>query len=129
MHVVPRVVQDSLSSLSTKFTPANRLRRENGFGHVIRAKSVVDRCYKVYFERNCNKSARLGIIVGKKTLACATDRNRVKRIIRETFRQHSVKLCTLDIVVMVRHADAQTVAQVNGLKLLFSRVEKKCAEF
>jgi len=105
------------------------LLRENGFGHVIRAENVADRHFKVYFDRNCKKNARLGIIVGKKTLACATDRNRVKRIIRETFRQHSVKFCMLDIVVMVRHADAQIATQVDGLKALFSRVENRCAEF
>lgn len=129
MHAAPRVVQDSQSNLSAKFTAAHRLLRENGFDHVVRAESISDRHFKVFFVRNGKKNARFGMIVGKKTLALATDRNRMKRVIREAFRQHSIKLCGLDLVVMLRRNDPQEGGmQVGNLKMLFNRVESRCAE-
>jgi ribonuclease P protein component len=129
MRVAPRVVQDSQSNLSAKLTATHRLLRENGFDHVVRAESISDRNFKVFFVRNGKKNARFGMIVGKKTLALATDRNRMKRVIREAFRQHSIKLCGLDLVVMLRRNDPQEGGvQIGNLKMLFNRVESRCAE-
>jgi len=136
MHAAPRAVPDSQfnisaspSGLSAKFSAAHRLLRENGFGHVIEAENIADRHFKIFFVRNGKKNARLGIIVGKKTLSGAADRNRVKRIIREAFRQHNIKLCKLDLVVMVRRAYSQECdTQAGDLKMLFSRIENRCAE-
>ena len=45
---------------------------------------------------------RLGLAISKKHLKRAHDRNRVKRIVRESFRLHQVQLAGLDIVVMTR---------------------------
>ncbi|MBI5437998.1 MAG: ribonuclease P protein component [Nitrosomonadales bacterium] len=113
--------------LSAKFTAAHRLLRENGFDRAVRAKSISDSHFKIFFVGNGKKNARLGIIVGKKTLSGAVDRNRAKRIIREAFRQHGIKLLKLDIVVMLRRADPPG-AQAGNLKTLFSQVENRCAE-
>lgn len=129
MLVEPKAVQDLQSDLSEKFTTAHRLLRKNGFDHVVCAENTANRLYKVFFVRNNVQNARLGIIVGKKTLSGATDRNRLKRIIRQTFRQHSIKLCKLDMVVFVRRAYSQEPdEQAAKLKMLFSRVENICAE-
>ena len=43
--------------------------------------------------------ARLGVVVGKKLLKRAVDRNRVKRIIREQFRVQRPSLPACDLVV------------------------------
>jgi ribonuclease P protein component len=129
MHAVLRVVQDSRSRLSAKFSFAHRLLRENGFQHVFHAESIADRHFKILFVTNRINNARLGIIVGKKTLSGATDRNRAKRLIREAFRQHSVKLCRLDMVVILRQANfGGGVSPTDGLKALFSRLENRCAQ-
>ncbi|MEM6405689.1 MAG: ribonuclease P protein component [Pseudomonadota bacterium] len=45
---------------------------------------------------------RLGLAIARKQLKSAVDRNRVKRLVREYFRQHTV--ATLDYVVMARTA-------------------------
>jgi len=122
---------DLQSSLSAKFSAAYRLLREDGFSHVVRAEQMENRHFKIFFVCNGKKNARLGIIVGKKILPAAVSRNRIKRIIREAFRQHSIKLCKLDLVVMVRRAYSQEKigdAQSGNLKMLFSRVENRCAE-
>lgn len=46
-------------------------------------------------------SARLGLIVGKKAIARAHARNRVKRIIRDRFRRSRYALGGYDLVVRV----------------------------
>ena len=52
-------------------------------------------------------AARLGVIVGKKSVQKANDRNRVKRIIRESFRQNAITLKPLDIIVIARHSSGK----------------------
>ena len=47
------------------------------------------------------RSARLGLVVPKKGTAKAHRRNRVKRIVRETFRLHAAELPAVDIVIQV----------------------------
>lgn len=46
--------------------------------------------------------SRLGLVVGKKKVRRAVDRNTVKRFNREYFRQHQHQYPTLDILVLVR---------------------------
>lgn len=122
-------ISDSPSSLSAEFTAAHRLLREDGFDHVMCAENMADKYFKIFFVRNGKRNARLGMVVAKKTLSGAADRNHVKRIIREAFRQHSIKQCKLDVVVMARRAYPQeSGAQAGNLKMLFSRVENRCAE-
>ena len=45
-------------------------------------------------------NSRLGIVVAKKKVRRAHERNRVKRLARESFRLHQRQLNDLDIVVM-----------------------------
>ncbi|QTF92777.1 ribonuclease P protein component [Halomonas sp. BM-2019] len=45
---------------------------------------------------------RLGLVVSKKNLRRAVDRNRVKRIVRESFRLRQQRLPAVDIVILAR---------------------------
>lgn len=45
---------------------------------------------------------RVGLVIAKKNVRLAVQRNRVKRIIRETFRHRQHELAPIDIVVLVR---------------------------
>lgn len=45
--------------------------------------------------------ARLGLVVGKKAVAQASDRNRIKRVIRDRFRRVRAELPAADLVVRV----------------------------
>jgi ribonuclease P protein component len=128
-RVAPGDAPDLQFRNSFNFTVAHRLSRKLGFDHVIHAESILNKYFKVFFVRNCVNHARLGIIVGKKTLPRAIERNRVKRIIRETFRRHNIKIMRLDLVVMVRHGISNDGnAQIKILDVLFSRVEDRCAK-
>ncbi len=45
---------------------------------------------------------RLGLAIAKKHVKLASRRNRLKRIIRESFRQHQSAFANIDIVVLSR---------------------------
>lgn len=45
---------------------------------------------------------RLGLVIAKKNVAKAVQRNRVKRMIREYFRLHGEQVSGLDLVVLAR---------------------------
>ena len=47
-------------------------------------------------------TARLGIIVAKKNVKLAVQRNRVKRLLRESFRLRQTSLPNLDLVVLAK---------------------------
>jgi ribonuclease P protein component len=46
-------------------------------------------------------AARLGLVVSKRALPGAVQRNRARRVLRETFRQQRATLPSMDIVVQV----------------------------
>lgn len=46
--------------------------------------------------------ARLGLVISKKNVPAAVQRNRVKRLVREHFRQRRTQLFAVDLVVLAR---------------------------
>lgn len=63
---------------------------------------VGQRYLTVLYKPNQKAHARMGIIVGKRAVNSAVDRNRIRRIIRDSFRFHQEKLIGWDIVVIAR---------------------------
>ena len=45
---------------------------------------------------------RLGLVVSKKNARRALDRNRIKRLVRESFRHVSAELSAVDVLVLPR---------------------------
>jgi len=91
--------------------PGNRFGKENrlldaaAFGRVFaKATRSRDRLFTILCRRNEQGDARLGLAVSKKHCRLATGRNRIKRAIRESFREHKVLLSNLDIVVINQSA-------------------------
>jgi len=60
------------------------------------------RHFLVLANRNTRSSARLGLVIAKKNVALAVQRNRIKRQLRNTFRQNGEQLNKLDLVVLAR---------------------------
>jgi len=54
------------------------------------------------FCENNQTSSRLGLAIAKKQFPHAVDRNRIKRLVRESFRKTRVQLNPVDIVVLGR---------------------------
>jgi ribonuclease P protein component len=75
---------------------------------------------------NGRSVARLGLVIAKKHVRRAHQRNRIKRIIRETFR-HRQQLVGLDIVVLARGGlDQQDNAALHlQLQQLWQQLERK----
>ena len=65
--------------------------------------------FKILAHPNEKLVARLGVIVAKKAIRKAVIRNRVKRLVRESFRMHQGLLKGLDIVVLLRKDIGQQV--------------------
>ena len=45
---------------------------------------------------------RLGMVVAKKNISKSVERNRIKRLVRESFRHARLQLPGLDIIVLIR---------------------------
>ncbi len=65
-------------------------------------------------------NSRFGLAVAKRLARRAVDRNRIKRLAREVFRQHAVKSRGLDLVIALRRPlapgfDAAWMAEVGAL--------------
>ena len=56
----------------------------------------------VLAKRNEKNQSRLGLVIAKKNIVKAVQRNRVKRVIRESFRLNQDLLQQLDIVILSR---------------------------
>ncbi len=52
--------------------------------------------------RNSGPSSRIGLVIAKKNVALAVQRNRIKRQLRDTFRHNTSLLENLDLVVLAR---------------------------
>lgn len=80
--------------------------------------------------RNQLNLPRLGLVIAKKHIRLAVDRNRMKRLIRETFRVKQQQLAGIDVIVLARKgmndvANAVLIEQLNGQwQRLIRRVEK-----
>jgi ribonuclease P protein component len=95
------------SSSSNRFTKNNRLLDAAAFGRVFdRATRSRDNLFIVLCRENDSDTARLGLAISKKHCRRATARNRIKRVIRESFRQQQHLLTGLDVVVMNNRAAA-----------------------
>ncbi len=85
------------------FPRSRRLLNRADFQRVFQAPlKSSDALFTVLARPAATGCARLGLAIARKQLRRATDRNRIKRLVREYFRQHVV--VALDYVVMARRA-------------------------
>ena len=86
-----------------RFRPCHRLRSAADFERVYRTgKRSGDGLFAVNALANELGFARLGMSVSTRTVGNAVRRNRVRRIIRELFREHHPNLPGVDLVVTSR---------------------------
>ena len=90
-----------------RFGKDNRLLDAAAFGRVFKkATRSRDELFTVLCRRNELGIARLGLAISKKNCRRATARNRVKRVVRESFRGQQEALKDLDVVVINQPAAA-----------------------
>jgi len=116
--------------------PAGRLRREARltdkpqFDLIHReGLRVSDGCFTVIARPNELGHPRLGMAVGIRAAGNAVNRNRVKRVVRERFRQRQQELPSVDLVVNARAgaAGASKAQLAASLDALFVRMSQRCA--
>ncbi|WP_223293871.1 ribonuclease P protein component [Sideroxydans lithotrophicus] len=79
-----------------------RLSRQQGFTRILQVKARTNSWFAVHTKANVSGHARLGISVSKRVLPAATQRNKVKRLIRECFRRNARCGLTNDVVIRLR---------------------------
>ena len=79
--------------------------------------------------RNQNGHPRLGMALSRKAVNNAVTRNRIKRLMRESFRHWQTRLDALDIVLLARPGIAgQSGKTLNtALEQLWKQLIEKCA--
>ncbi|NGX17523.1 ribonuclease P protein component [Wenzhouxiangella sp. XN24] len=114
---------------SLAFTRAQRLLKPEQFTRVFRTgRRRGDACFTVIATSGPGPSARLGLAVSKKVSKSAVQRNRIKRLVRESFRKHGADYGKLDIVVMARPgaAGCDNAALTNSIDTLLERTARLC---
>lgn len=106
------------------FPRAARLLTRAAFDEVFRAgQSAGSNFFRVLVRPAPGPDARLGITVPKRVVKHAHDRNRIKRLLRESFRQRRLQLPPIDLVILARGAilTADNVALRKDIDKILSR--------
>jgi len=86
-----------------RFTRECRLLNSSDYGGVFdKAEYKVSCRFILILAIKHRNQPRLGLVVSKKNISKAVERNRVKRLIRESFRKNKSQIPNLDVVVLVR---------------------------
>ncbi len=85
------------------FPRSHRLVTKADFKSVFdKSNKVSQRCLLVLFKPNQQSHARLGLVIGKRAIHRAVDRNRTKRVLRESFIKSQEKLTGFDVIVIAK---------------------------
>ncbi len=118
------------SAIRPVFTPAHRLHTKREFTAVFQNNHrSSDALLTLLAQHNGLAHARLGLAVSKKTSKLAVERNRLKRIIRESFRHQCAHLPPVDIVAITRPGAGGTPAAAlqDSLARHWRRICTRCA--
>jgi len=111
------------------FTNKQKLTKGIEFKRVFNKPFVSsDACFKILSRTGTGENARLGMAVSRQIDKRSVGRNRIKRVIRESFRQrYREGGARVDIVVLPRQATASMSNErlFHSLKKHWSRLEKQ----
>lgn len=86
-----------------RFTRDHRLLTSSDYRRVFDDAEYKVSCRYILMLAIRHKSlSRLGVVVSKKNISKAVQRNRVKRLVRESFRRTKSQIPNLDVVVLIR---------------------------
>jgi len=113
-----------LPAVDASFSRSVRLLEGSAYKRVFsKPKKSADACFTVLWRSNDTGKARLGLAISKKSVRRAVDRNRIKRLIRDSFRLIQHQLPAVDLIVMSRTGAAERSNQ--EIYLLLQRHWKK----
>jgi ribonuclease P protein component len=85
-----------------RFPRAARLTKAAEFAALRGGQRISCRHFHAEFRPNTLTTGRLGLVVSKRVSKRAVDRNRLKRLIRDSFRRWSSRLPCVDLVLIPR---------------------------
>ncbi len=90
--------------MTYRFDQSLRLLNAQDYQAVFDDASIKVSCAEFLFlpRQNQLEHSRLGLVIAKKNVRLAVQRNRIKRIVRETFRQEQSRLPAIDVIVLAR---------------------------
>lgn len=100
-----------------------RLRHKADFERLLRegARRSFDG-FTFYLQRREAGGARLGMLVSRKHAARSTDRNRIKRCIREAFRMEHEALGPLDVLVRPPYGARPSARMISRLREMLAKL-------
>lgn len=109
------------------FSSAFRLKNKQQFKKIFRnAKRLSSNYFTMFFKANDLDHPRLAIVITKRLVRDAVDRNRLKRVIKESFRLHQHMLSGYDVLIIaskgIKQLDNKGLTQC--LKKQWQRLHK-----
>jgi ribonuclease P protein component len=113
-----------------RFGPEKRLRSKPQFDAIYASgRRIDDRFFGLRIAPNGLAHPRLGLAVAVKTAGHGAERNRLRRVVRESFRLAQLTLPAVDIVVAAKipAREAPSASLRASLATLWQRVATACA--
>ena len=112
-----------------RFSRCVRLTRASEFERTLRNPDLRIRQGSLRLDAIANtmQTARLGVVVAKRAVAKAHDRNRIKRVVRNRFRNARAHFAAVDMVIRVL-APVDRARLHSTLDLLFAELEERTGE-
>jgi ribonuclease P protein component len=113
-----------------RFGVESRLRTKPEFDAIYaRGRRIDDRFFGLRVMPNGRARPRVGLAVAVKTMGSGVARNRIRRLIRESFRLAQLDLPAVDIVVAAKNParEASATSLRASLATLWQRVASTCA--
>jgi len=94
----------TMASLGTSFTKARRLLNAKDYSRVFDGAEIraSHKHLLLLARRNEGPENRLGLVIAKKNVRLAVQRNRIKRVAREVFRNTPTGQIPVDVVLLTR---------------------------
>ncbi len=116
--------------MRAQFPASRRLQTDEDFKQVFRRATRITSKYITLVTRENNLGRpRLGISLSKRNIRHAVDRNRIKRVARETFRAIQGNLSNWDVVV-IAYKGAESLShkdQQQQFRALWEKFMHRCA--
>jgi ribonuclease P protein component len=125
---VPNSLHSQVSENPAGFPKNARLLTAHQYSRVFaNAKAFRDPLFTLLARTSEADSARLGLVIAKKKVKLSVQRNRIKRVARESFRRERQQLPSLDIILIAGRGMDR--ADNSALSKAFKRQWHKMSSF